>query len=107
MWVLRWQESSWWWRPRRRGAAESVCADAVALVTLVAFLYWALRRLLELLVLMARSDRTKEVEILVLRHELQVLRRQVARPCVRASDRALLAALSRVLPREQRRSFLV
>jgi hypothetical protein len=77
------------------------------LVTLLAFLYWALRRLLELLVLMARSDRAKEVEILVLRHELQVLRRQVRRPCVRASDRALLAALSRVLPRQRRRSFLV
>jgi hypothetical protein len=71
------------------------------LVTLLAFLYWALRRLLELLVLMARSDRAKEVEILVLRHELQVLRRQVRRPCVRASDRALLAALSRVLPRQR------
>src|SRR3954470_15901849 len=56
---------------------------------------------------MARSDARKDVEILVLRHELQVLRRQVARPCVRASDRALLAALSGVLPRERRRSFLV
>src|SRR3954447_6501259 len=77
------------------------------LLTLVAFLYWALRRLLELLVLMARSDGAKEVEILVLRHELQLLRRQVARPRVRASDRALLAALSRVLPRERRHSFLV
>src|SRR5207244_2161430 len=63
------------------------------------------RRLLELIVL-TRSDRTKEVEILVLRHELQVPRRQVARPRVRASDRAILAALARVLPRE-RRSFLV
>jgi hypothetical protein len=40
---------------------------------LVSSLYWALRRLLELLVL-ARSDRAKEMEILVLRHELQVLR---------------------------------
>src|SRR5919204_864724 len=77
------------------------------LVTLLAFLYWALRRLLELLVLMARSDRAKEVEILVLRHELQVLRRQVRRPCVRAWDRALLAALSQLLPRPCRRSFLV
>jgi hypothetical protein len=74
---------------------------------LVVFWYWALRRLLELLVLLTRSDRTKEVEILVLRHELQVLRRQVARARVRACDRAVLAALSQVLARERRRSFLV
>jgi hypothetical protein len=77
------------------------------LVTLVVFWYWALRRLLELLVLLARSDGAKELEILLLRHELLVLRRQVARPRLRASDRALLAALSRVLPRERRRSALV
>src|SRR4051794_374907 len=46
---------------------------------------------------MARSDAGKHLEILVLRHELQVLRRQVARPRLRASDRALLAALGGVL----------
>jgi hypothetical protein len=42
--------------------------------------YWLLRRLLELLLLLARSEQRKEVEILLLRHELQVLKRQVARP---------------------------
>jgi hypothetical protein len=41
--------------------------------------YWLIRRLFELLVLFGRSERAKEVEILVLRHELQVLPRQVGR----------------------------
>jgi hypothetical protein len=39
---------------------------------------WSLRRLLELLVLRGRSEREKEIEILLLRHELRVLERQVA-----------------------------
>jgi putative transposase len=71
------------------------------------FAYWVVRRLFELLVLFGRSERAKEVEILVLRHELQVLRRQVGRPRLRSGDRALLAALSQVLPHAGRRSFLV
>src|SRR5918911_5313228 len=67
--------------------------------------YWLLRRLLELLLLLARSDERKEVEILLLRHELQVLRRQVARPQLRPADRVVLAALAQALPRV--RSLLV
>jgi hypothetical protein len=39
------------------------------------FIYWAVRRVFELLVLVGRSDREKEIEILLLRHELQVLSR--------------------------------
>jgi putative transposase len=72
------------------------------------FLYWSLRRLLELVVLRRRSEREKEIEILLLRHELQVLQRQVARPELTQADRALLAAFSRVLPRQAwRRSAFV
>src|SRR5437773_4602087 len=61
--------------------------------------YWLLRRLLELLLLLAGSEQRKEVEILLLRHELQVLRRQVARPQLRPADRVVLAALGQALPR--------
>jgi putative transposase len=69
--------------------------------------YWLLRRLFELLLLLARSEQRKEAEILLLRHELLVLRRQVARPSVRPADRVLLAALSQALPRLRQHSFLV
>jgi putative transposase len=73
----------------------------------LSFLYWMLRRLLELCVLRLRSERAKEVEILVLRHQLQLLERQVARPQLSASDRALLAAFRRALPRRAWASFVV
>ncbi|HZJ51725.1 MAG TPA: integrase [Actinomycetota bacterium] len=74
---------------------------------ILSLLYWALRRLLELVVLMLRSDEAKEVEIVVLRHELHVLKRQVGRPQVRLADRALLAAASRVLPKARWPTFFV
>jgi putative transposase len=63
--------------------------------------YLTLCRSIQLLVLLARGDTTKDLEILVLRHQLAVLRRQVARPKLQPADRALLAALSRVLPRSR------
>src|SRR5215218_8392979 len=71
------------------------------------FGYWVVRRLFELLILFGRSERAKELEILMLRHELQVLRRQVGRPRLRSADRVLLAALGQLLPAKRRRSFLV
>jgi len=61
--------------------------------------YLTLCRSIQLLVLLARSDTAKDLEILVLRHQLAVLRRQVARPRLKPADRTLLAALSRALPR--------
>jgi putative transposase len=73
----------------------------------VSFLYWSLRRLLELVVLRFRSEREKEIEILLLRHQLLVLERQVGRAPLTAADRALLAAFSRVLPRRAWGSFFV
>ena len=63
----------------------------------MSFLYWSLRRLLELIVLRFRSEREKEIEILLLRHQLLVLERQVARPELSQADRALLAAFRHML----------
>jgi putative transposase len=74
----------------------------------LSLVYWSLRRLLELVVLRFRSEREKEIEILLLRHQLRVLERQVARPQLTPADRALLAAFSRVLPRQTwKRSLFV
>ena len=49
--------------------------------------------------LLARGDAAKDLEILVLRHQLSVLRRQTPRPQLEPGDRALLAEVSRLLPR--------
>jgi putative transposase len=71
------------------------------------FVYLALRRSLELVMHCFGSAEAKEIEILVLRQELVVLRRQHPRPRLEPTDRALLAALSRLLPRTRWSIFLV
>ncbi len=70
-------------------------------------LYLLVVRALDWFVLLARSDAAKDVEIPVLRHELAVLRRQTPRPRLSRPDRALLAALSRLLPRPLRLNRIV
>ena len=59
------------------------------------------------LVLLGRSQASKDAEIMVLRHEVMMLRRQVARPRPDWADRAVLAALARLLPAALRGSRLV
>src|SRR3954454_14281561 len=66
-----------------------------------------LARVLSWLALLARSNAAKDVEILVLRHEVAVLRRTNARPALTWLDRAMLSALSRLLPAPLRRLRLV
>ncbi|MDA8313890.1 MAG: hypothetical protein M0010_01740 [Actinomycetota bacterium] len=65
------------------------------------FAYLAVRRVLSLVPLALRTSGSKEIEILVLRHELEILRRQQPRPPLDPVDRAWLAALSRLLGKER------
>jgi putative transposase len=70
-------------------------------------LYAVTRRSFDLMLLCLRGEMAKDVELLVLRHEIAVLRRQVPRPKFEPADRVILAALSRLLPRSGWGAFLV
>ncbi len=63
----------------------------------LSFLYIAFVRLLQLVRLSRRPQQDLAVEVVMLRHEVGVLRRQVTRPALRPSDRAVLAGLSRCI----------
>ena len=69
--------------------------------------YLMLCRSIRLLALLARGDADKDLEILVLHHQLTVLRRHVPHPTLEPTDRALLAAVSRARPRARWSYFFV
>ena len=74
---------------------------------LLRLLYLMFQQVLGLLVLLGRTSAIKDVELLVLRHEVAVLRRRNPRPRLDWADRAVFAALVRRLPRALRRHRLV
>lgn len=74
---------------------------------LLSFCYLVLRQVLQLTALHARSEEFKDLEILVLRHELAIFRRQRRRPAITPIDRVFLAAASRLLPRARWGAFLI
>ena len=71
------------------------------------FLYRAFCRVLQLIRLVVRNDTDLAVEVVMLRHEVAVLRRQVHRPMLEPADRAVLAGVARLLPRRQLGRFFV
>src|SRR5215467_10197416 len=81
-------------RPRSR---------ALSVLVSLRFAYLVVLRVFGWLALLARSDRVKDAEILILRHQVAVFQRQVKDPRLSWADRAVLAALARLLPGSQLR----
>jgi len=83
------------------GSAPAGSRDGTAVVYLIVL------RVFGWIALLARSRASKDAEILVLRHQLAVLRRQVATPRPSWADRAIISALARLLPRRRRHHLFI
>ena len=79
-------------------AARGPHAQALSALVLLRFAYLVRLRMFGWLALLARSDRAKDAKILILRHQVAVLQRQVKTPMLSWADRAILSALARQLP---------
>jgi hypothetical protein len=78
--------------------ARACLARALSVLMPLRLVYLAVLRVFSWLALLARSDRAKDAEILILRHQVAVLQRQARTPKLSWADRAILSALARLLP---------
>jgi hypothetical protein len=96
---------AWTWARRASGRDPLVPLPGVlppaSTARSAASLYRAFCRVIQLIRLICRSDTELAVEVVILRHEVAVLRRQVHRPALDPADRAVLAGLSRLLTRQR------
>jgi hypothetical protein len=91
----------------RRCRTITVASPAGSALVLASFLYQLISRFAQFVILRIRADIDKDVEILVLRHQLAVLRRRVGKVRTKPADRAVPALLSRLLSRARWPAFVV